>query len=497
MKKYALLVFLPFLLTALASAQTPDTEAVYNQAKKHLLELVNIDTSKSNPDETAAVRYLYKELNKHHIDWDFLSPRQGSANLLARIKGTDPNAKPLLLISHLDTQDAGDGWTYPPFKPTLEDGRIYGLGVTDAKNYTAMHLALFTQIKDAGIAPKRDIIFLATSGEETGSDTGMKWLGETQWDKINPGFALNEGGGIIKNEPLDQTLVFAEAGTKMYMDIKITASGEAAHSSLPVGENAVYRLSQALARLPQFNPPARLTATTKEFLRRIAPTQDEDAQTTISLLLNGKPDQQQMAADIMAQDPFFRTQLKDTINPVNISSGPDTGAATAEASAIVNVRLLPGTNPDEFFEALKNFLGEEDYLTLEILERPQLPFPQPMDGSDELFTSISRTAQRMWPRAVTVPGMSPASGDSEFLRRLGVITYGLGPAMNSQGPSSASPHAADEYIAENDYREQVLFFTALVYDFAFDKDILPPAQEPQEQSPAPLEAAEDQPQEAK
>lgn len=486
MKKTALLVLFLLMCAGLAQSQTPDTDAIYQQAKKHLLALVNIDTSKSNPDETAAVRYLYKELNKHHIDWDFLSPRQGSANLLARIKGTDPDAKPLLLISHIDTQDAGDGWTYPPFKPTLEDGRIYGLGVTDAKNYTAMHLALFTNIKDAAVAPKRDIIFLATSGEETGSNTGLKWLGDTQWEQINPGFALNEGGGVIKNEPLDQTLVFAEAGTKMYMDIKITASGEAAHSSMPVGENAVYRLSQALARLPQFNPPARLTPTAKEFLRRIAPLQDEDAQTTISLLLNGKPSQQQMAADIMAKDPFLRTQLKDTINPVNLSSGADTGAATAEASAIINVRLLPGTDPDEFFEALKNFLGNEEYLTLEILERPQLPFPAPMDGSDALFASISRTAQRMWPGAVTVPGLSPASGDSEFLRKLGVVTYGLGPAMNSQGPTASSPHAADEYIAETDYQEQVRFFTALVYDFAFDKDILTPAGEPAQAAAEPL-----------
>ena len=98
-----------------------------------------------------------------------------------------------------------------------------------------------------------------------------------------------------------------------------------------------------------------------------------------------------------------------------------------------------------------------------------------MDGSDALFEAISYTAQHTWPEAVTVPGMSPASGDSEFLRRLGVITYGLGPAMNSQGPA-ASPHAADEYISEADYQEQVAFFTALVYHFAFDKDILLPAQ---------------------
>ncbi len=473
-KTFLLSVFL--LLTAPFALGEDAEHTLYQQAKKHLIALLNIDTSLPEPNETAAVRYIYKELNKHSIDWDFLSPSKGRANILARIKGSDPQAKPLLLISHLDTQAAGGNWSVPPFKATLSEGKIYGLGATDAKNYTAMHLALFTQIKDSGIIPKRDIIFLATSGEESGSDTGIKWLGETQWDKIQPGFALNEGGGIIKNTPAGKTMVFAEAGTKMYMDIKITVSGETGHSALPVQENAVYRLSQVLAKLPQFNPPVQLSPEAQTFLRRIMPLQDEDGQTTLNLLLSGSEQEKQMAADIITKDPFFQTQLQDTLNPTTISSGQDTGSAAAEASAIVNVRLLPDTDPDVFFEELKTFLGEENYLSLEMLERPHLPFPQPMDGSDELFASIEKNAQQMWPDSVTLPAMSPASGDGEFLRRLGVITYGLGPTMDAQEPA-ASAHTADEYISEKDFEEQIKFFEAVVYDFALGLNTLPePAQ---------------------
>lgn len=465
-----------FILTLFCApclqAQFVDTEKIYEDAKAHLVRLIAIDTSQPEPDETSAVRYLYKELNKHGIDWDYLSPRKGRANLLARVKGSDPQAKPLLLISHLDTQAAGEKWSFPPYKATLQDGKIYGLGSTDAKNYTAMHLALLSYIKDSGLKPKRDIIFLATSGEESGSDTGLKWLGETQWDKIKPGYALNEGGGVIQNAFGNKPLLFAEAGTKMYMDVKITASGEAAHSSMPVADNAVYRLSQALAKLHAFQPPARLTPTAKEFFRLIAPLQDEDGRTTIQMLLSSNPKERDMAADIMRKDPFFRSQLQDTVNPVNLSSGRDTGASAAEASAVINVRLLPGTDPDEFFKELSDFLGEDEHITLEIMERPQTPFPAPMDGKDELFSSLTRTAERMWPGAAAAPGMSPASGDGEFLRRLGVITYGLGPAMNTQNPTP-SPHTADEYISEKDYREQVEFFTAAVYDFAFGQNIVP------------------------
>lgn len=476
MKKIILFSFIYFLTLLSLQAQEWDNQAIYEQAKKHLIALLSIDTSQPEPNETAAARYIYKELNKHHIDWEFLSPRKGSANLVARLPGSDPRKKPLLLLSHLDTAPAADNWTYPPYKATLADGKIYGLGVTDAKNYTAMHLALFTYIKDNGLTPERDLIFLVTSGEENGSDTGLKWLGDNHWDKIAAGFALNEGGGIIKNTPQKHPLVFAEAGTKMYMDLKLTATGQALHSSLPVHNNAVYNLSQALAKLQQFNPPARITEATREFFRRIIPLQQEDGQTTIHLLLDGTAQERQMAADLMAQDSFFRSQLKDTLTPVMISSGTDTGASSAEASAVLNVRLLPDTNPEEFVKELEKFLGEDSSLSLEILEQPQLPFPKPMKGNDELFASISRTANATWPGSVAVPGMSPASGDSEFLRRLGVITYGLGPAMNSHADAS-SAHAADEYLSEADYQEQVSFFTNVVRDFLFGP-ITQPAADP-------------------
>ena len=471
MKKFFLFFLLGF--TCSAAAQEPDLDRLYEQAR-HLIELINIDTSKPEPDETAAVRYLYKELNKHHIDWEFLSPRKGAANLLARIAGSDPQAKPLLLISHLDTQAAGENWNFPPYKATLKDGNIYGLGATDAKNYTAMHLALFTYIKDSGKIPQRDIIFLASSGEESGSGTGLKWLGETHWDKIAPGYALNEGGGILRSPNSGDTLVFAEAGTKMYMDLKITATGEPGHASLPVQDNAVYHLSEALAKLTQFDPTARLTPTTRAFFHRLSLTQDPDARTTIRLLLNGTPKEQQMAANIMAKDPFLRSQLKDTLSPVNLSSGPDTGAHVPEASAIVNARLLPGTDPEAFVEELRKFLGEDERISIEILEQPELPFPAAMDGQDPLFTAIAETAQRMWPGAVAVPGMSPASGDGEFLRRLGVITYGLGPTLDPDAPTEGA-HTADEHISEEDYKEQLRFFTAVVYTFAMGENILPQA----------------------
>lgn len=433
------------------------------RAQDYLVGLINIDTSEPEPNELQAARFIYKQLNKYGIDWDILIPRKNRANLLARLKGSDPELEPLLLISHLDTASAADNWTYPPYKATVEDGKIYGLGATDAKNYTAVYLALFTWLKEQQVPLKRDVIFLATSGEEVGSDTGLKWLASNHWDKIKPGFALNEGGGIIVDKD-GVSIVFAEASTKMYMDIKVTAYGVATHAAMPTENNAVYRLSQALSKIAAYNPPARMTPTALKFFKTIAPLQDEDGRTTMHFLLSGNEKNSQMAAEIIAIDPFFRSQLKDTVNPTVISSGNDAGTSGGEAIAVLNARLLPGTDPDAFFDDLKSLFEGDESISLEIIEKPQMPFPEPMDGSDELFVSIEKAGNRLVPHSITVPGMSPASGDSEFLRRLGVITYGLGPNMDPTGENRT--HAADEFISLQDLSDQLKFVGSVVYDFA-------------------------------
>ena len=69
-----------------APAAQNSWEPLHQNAKKHFIKLLKIDTSVANPDEISAARYIYKQFNKQHIDWDIFSPVKGRANLLARIK---------------------------------------------------------------------------------------------------------------------------------------------------------------------------------------------------------------------------------------------------------------------------------------------------------------------------------------------------------------------------------------------------------------------------
>ena len=202
--------------------------------------------------------------------------------------------------------------------------------------------------------------------------------------------------------------------------------------------------------------------------------QTEDGKTTLEVLLHGQPENQQNAAEVMAQDAFLRSQLKDTVTPTELSASTQANTTSKEASALLNVRLLPDTDPDEFFTQLTKLFVPDENISLEIVERPQTPAAPAMDGKDELFASIQKTAQTLLPDAITALGMSPASSDSEFLRRNGIITYGLGPKMYPLEPNNA--HGTDEFIYEQDLFEQLNFLAGVVFDFAYEKELLPLSQ---------------------
>ncbi|MBT4402827.1 MAG: M20/M25/M40 family metallo-hydrolase, partial [Elusimicrobiaceae bacterium] len=439
MKKLCLLITIFICTNSFAINQ--NFETAKEQAVLHLENLVKIDTSYPNGKPLDAVRYIYTVLNENNIDWDIYIPTNqnkfpNQANIIAKInatnetaeKGSEKNPKlpPLILVTHLDTVPTKDSWSVDPFSATKKDGYLYGLGVTDNKDLASIFLTILTMLKPYESKLNRDIIFIATTDEEVGGNLGMQYLIDNKKLNIPPSsYALIEGGTVIKDEEGKASIVFVEASTKMYMDIKMTATGKPSHSAIAYKDHAIYKLSKAISTLENYNPPFRLNGLTKDFFEQIYPIQDDDGKTTINMLLSEDIEKAHATANAMSMDPFFKAQLKDVITPTVITSGNEANTISEKATATLNCRLLPDTNPEEFFQNIQNLLKDED-VSLEIAELPTLPFPNPMSTEDELFTSIKTVSEKLMPNAIITAGMSPASGDSEKLRRQGITTYGIG-----------------------------------------------------------------------
>jgi succinyl-diaminopimelate desuccinylase len=81
----------------------------------------------------------------------------------------------LLLCGHVDVVPALDeGWTYPPFSGTIENGFVHGRGTTDMKGGCASILAACEKL----VNQNRDIpaILVFVCDEETGGENGIRRL---------------------------------------------------------------------------------------------------------------------------------------------------------------------------------------------------------------------------------------------------------------------------------------------------------------------------------
>src|SRR5256884_1954444 len=222
-------------------------------------ELVEINTVTTTGDTAKAAEAMGSRLRAAGFAADEVrvstpAPRKG--NLVARLRGTGAK-KPILLLAHIDVVEAKrEDWSMDPFKLQEKDGYFYGRGSADDKFMAAAFVANLIRYRQEGLRPERDLILVLETDEEIGdaNNMGIRWLLANHRDLIDAEFALNEGAGVgLKNgKPLRHGLQTSE---KVPVNYRLEVKNAGGHSSLPVKENAIYRLAEGLARLAKFEFP--------------------------------------------------------------------------------------------------------------------------------------------------------------------------------------------------------------------------------------------------
>lgn len=71
------------------------------------------------------------------------------------------------VLGHLDVVPVTDGWTTPPFSPSIRDGRLYARGASDDKGPMIACLYALKALKDSGFKPSKRIRLIFGCDEET------------------------------------------------------------------------------------------------------------------------------------------------------------------------------------------------------------------------------------------------------------------------------------------------------------------------------------------
>jgi carboxypeptidase PM20D1 len=361
---------------------------------------------------------------------EVLSDEPGSFNFTASLYPLEENKPNIVLLNHIDVVPATESlehvYTYPPFSGTIADGMVWGRGAIDNKGMGVMQLlGMEYFLKQAAeVDLPFNITLLAVSGEETGGHTGASIVVSEFLEYLNPVAVYGEGGsgipGILRRDP-DRKLFGISVAFKrsLWLELRLTniSSG---HGAVPPPEYAAKEKVQALNRLMKRRQRIRLSETTRNMFYELGRVEGGLRGMALRNIWLFRP----FVVPSLRQDQAVFSLITNTATITSINSPP--GAAnqiSQEIVAILDCRLLPETETEDFIHDLKKALGNEDIRIRIIHEREKIPATQ-VDG---FYYYMKEALEAVYPGAGVLPILAPASNDNSYFRGHGIPTYGILP----------------------------------------------------------------------
>ena len=450
-------------------AQTPPAPLDWNAQRAEILDryraLVRIDSTPGR--ETLVVNYLKQVLEAEGIPTQTLALDPARANLVARLKGNGAK-RPLLILAHTDVVPVQrEKWPVDPFAAEMKDGYIWGRGTKDDKPVLAANLMTMLLLKRRGVPLDRDVIFLAESAEEADTTgVGINFVVDRHFDAIDAEFAITEGGGATIDGSR-VTRVSIGTAEKRPTRARLVATGTAGHGSVPRLDNPLLHLAAALDKLGRWQTPMRLNDTTRMYFDRLASLSSPERAAIYRTLLD--PKATPAALDraqkfLQEQEPASYAMLRTSIVPTILKAGVGANVIPSEAEATLDIRALPGEDIERFYAQMTEIIGDP---AVKVVPIPPSRPPSPASRIDtEMYRVLEQVAQRMYPGAAVMPGMSTGASDQAQLRAKGIQSYGIGPASTEADALNYPAHGDVERLAESSLYPFVQYVWTVVNEIA-------------------------------
>jgi len=382
--------------------------------------------------ETEAAEYVEAELRALGLSPQLIDAAPNRTSVVARVEGADPTRPALVVHGHLDVVPADPAnWSVDPFGGEIRDDMLWGRGAVDMKDMDAMILTSLGDILRSGRRPARDLVVAFFSDEENGGVFGSHHL-VAHHPQLFAGAteAISEVGGYSVDLAGHRAYLL-QTGEKALLWVRLVARGVAAHGSRVIRDNAITKLSEAVARVGRHEWPVQLRSTTSAMLdgvrRLLDASPDEDP---VSLI-----ERTGVAAG------FLRGTVRTTSNPTVLTAGYKHNVIPDRAEALVDIRPFAGQEEAVLAE-LRELVGPE--IEVEIVHH-DVGLENPFEGA--LVEKMVAALSRHDPEAEVLPYLHSGGTDNKALSALGITGYGFAPLK--LGPGLDFPamfHGVDERV---------------------------------------------------
>jgi acetylornithine deacetylase/succinyl-diaminopimelate desuccinylase-like protein len=366
-------------------------------------------------------------------------------------------ANPWLFLAHVDTVFADpDEWQVDPFAAKISDGVVWGRGALDDKGMAAALTSALLRLAEAKEKPRRGIIAVFAADEETGSAQGVEWLLKQHPELTQVAGVVNEGGFTLLDDegPAPKTY-YVSVGEKGIAWLKLTATGTPGHGSIKWGNNANEALIRALHSIATWEHPQSAAGPLGQFAMADLRRHRTSARSVAEALKKHPLGKQ------VERDPGLRSSLSNTCNVTVLRGGEKTNVIPAQAEAMVDCRVIPGTTPEQFLAQVQQRIAD-DNIRVELLSHSN---PTLSDWHTPAFATLTETALKLDSAAMVVPTLASGATDSRFWRERGINAYGIVPIPVPK-EAVQGMHGIDERVPVAGVREAADFLTALMRSLA-------------------------------
>lgn len=258
-------------------------EELTQEATVLLKNMISISSFSREESTLADWMEKYMELKGYTVS------RKGN-NLWLMSPGFDLTKKTILLNSHIDTVKPVSAWTRDPFKPVIENGKLFGLGSNDAGASVVTMMQSFFYLTQH--AQSYNLIFAASAEEEVSGKNGMESLLEEL-----PPIDL-----AIVGEPTGMHAAVAEKGL---MVLDCVAHGKAGHAARNEGENAIYKALEDVQWFKTFEFPEQTPF--------LGPVKMSVTQINAGTQHNVVPDKCSFVVDVRSNELYSNDQILEIV----------------------------------------------------------------------------------------------------------------------------------------------------------------------------------------
>jgi acetylornithine deacetylase/succinyl-diaminopimelate desuccinylase-like protein len=438
-----------------------DWTALGDETVDLLRRYLMIDTTNPPGNEIAGTRFLAEVLARDGIESETIEAAPGRASLRAKLAG-DGSLGGIVLHHHIDVVYADRRyWTVDPFGGAIADGYLYGRGAIDMKSTGILHLAAMLALKRARVPLKRDLIFMATADEETGSEFGAQFIADRRRDWLaGAEYSISELTAIQTHPSLSAPIGAIVISEKTGLALVLTARGEPGHGSMPWSETAPNRLVRALNRLLEAERPPKVLPEVQEFFSRVAGIMSDESGAGYDDLERNLRDPEFRARFLSNRQ--YAAMVRTTFAVTMLRGSEKVNVIPPEASAQIDCRMLAGDDPQEIAGWVRGVIADEN-VQVSIAREPKIPNLSPPDT--ELYKAMADALQRRAPGAVVAPMILVAFTDSWVFRRCGLHAYGFSPFVLDDAELQRI-HGNDERISLENLREGVRVYTEMLIKVA-------------------------------